>query len=34
LIEQGGFSIARLEIGYMQGPKPMPFLYLGSGRPN
>jgi ubiquinone/menaquinone biosynthesis C-methylase UbiE len=34
LIEQGGFSIARLEIGYMQGPKPMAFLYLGSGKPN
>lgn len=34
LIEQNGFNIAQLEMGYMQGPKPMAFLYQGSARPN
>ncbi len=34
LIEQNGFNIAQLETGYMQGPKPMAFLYQGSARPN
>jgi ubiquinone/menaquinone biosynthesis C-methylase UbiE len=33
LIEQGGFTIARLETGYMPGPKPMAFLYQGSAGP-
>jgi ubiquinone/menaquinone biosynthesis C-methylase UbiE len=33
LIEQAGFSITRLETGYMPGPKPMAFLYQGSARP-
>jgi ubiquinone/menaquinone biosynthesis C-methylase UbiE len=33
LIEQAGFRIMRLETGYMQGPKPMAFLYQGSARP-
>jgi ubiquinone/menaquinone biosynthesis C-methylase UbiE len=34
LIEQAGFRIARLETGYMPGPKPMAFLYQGSAEPN
>jgi ubiquinone/menaquinone biosynthesis C-methylase UbiE len=34
LIEQAGFRIARLETGYMPGPKPMAFLYEGSAGPN
>lgn len=34
LIEQNGFNITQLETGYMQGPKPMAFLYQGSARPN
>lgn len=33
LIEGNGFAIARLETGYMRGPKPMTFMYEGSARP-
>jgi ubiquinone/menaquinone biosynthesis C-methylase UbiE len=29
LIEGAGFGIARLETGYMQGPRPMSFIYEG-----
>jgi ubiquinone/menaquinone biosynthesis C-methylase UbiE len=32
LIEDAGFRIERLETGYMQGPKPMTFMYEGSAR--
>jgi len=32
LIEGAGFTIDRLETGYMKGPKPMTFLYEGSAR--
>ncbi|KGD85818.1 class I SAM-dependent methyltransferase [Rhizobium sp. YS-1r] len=34
MIEDGGFRIDRVETGYMQGPKPMTFMYEGSARPN
>lgn len=34
LIEQNGFRLTQLETGYMQGPKPMAFLYQGSAKPN
>ena len=34
LIEHNGFRVTRLETGYMQGPKPMAFLYQGSAKPN
>jgi len=33
-IEQTGFGITQLETGYMQGPKPMAFLYEGCAKPN
>jgi hypothetical protein len=33
LIESSGFGIARLETGYMRGPKPMTFLYEGRANP-
>jgi ubiquinone/menaquinone biosynthesis C-methylase UbiE len=33
LIERAGFRVERLEKGYMQGPKPMTFMYEGSARP-
>jgi ubiquinone/menaquinone biosynthesis C-methylase UbiE len=33
LIEQNGFKLTHLEAGYMQGPKPMAFLYQGSASP-
>jgi len=33
LIENAGFRIERLDKGYMQGPKPMTFMYEGSARP-
>lgn len=33
LIERSGFGIARLETGYMRGPKPMTFLYEGRANP-
>jgi ubiquinone/menaquinone biosynthesis C-methylase UbiE len=34
LIETAGFIIERIETGYVQGPKPMTFLYEGRARPN
>jgi SAM-dependent methyltransferase len=34
MIEGAGFSIDRIETGYMPGPKPMTFMYEGSARPN
>lgn len=34
MIEDGGFRIDRVETGYMQGPKPMTFMYEGSARSN
>lgn len=34
LIEENGFNITQLETGYMQGPKPMAFLFQGSAKPN
>jgi ubiquinone/menaquinone biosynthesis C-methylase UbiE len=33
LVEQAGFGIAHLETGYMQGPKPLTFMYEGCARP-
>src|SRR5262249_26883534 len=33
LIERAGFRVEWLEKGYMQGPKPMTFMYEGSARP-
>jgi len=33
MIEDAGFRIDRIETGYMQGPKPMTFMYEGSARP-
>src|SRR6202022_3752595 len=33
MIEAAGFRIDRIETGYMPGPKPMNFMYEGSGRP-
>ena len=33
LIEAAGFRISRLDKGYMQGPKPMTFMYEGAARP-
>lgn len=33
IIEDAGFRIDRIETGYMQGPKPMTFMYEGSARP-
>jgi ubiquinone/menaquinone biosynthesis C-methylase UbiE len=32
LIETAGFRISRLETGYMEGPKPMTFMYEGAAR--
>jgi len=32
LIEHSGFQIERLETGYMEGPKPMTFMYEGRAR--
>src|SRR5262245_66239206 len=32
LIENAGFRIERLDKGYMQGPKPMTFMYEGTAR--
>lgn len=34
LFERGGFEIERVETGYMQGPRPMTFIYEGSARPS
>jgi ubiquinone/menaquinone biosynthesis C-methylase UbiE len=33
LIETAGFSIGEIRTGYMQGPKPMTYLYEGRARP-
>ncbi|MEY9629017.1 class I SAM-dependent methyltransferase [Sinorhizobium fredii] len=33
MIEDAGFRIDRIETGYMQGPKPMTFMYEGSAGP-
>ena len=33
LIEAAGFRISRLDNGYMQGPKPMTFMYEGAAQP-
>jgi len=33
LIKNAGFAITQLETGYMQGPKPMTFLYEGRAKP-
>jgi hypothetical protein len=30
MIEAGGFSVDRLEMGYMPGPKPLALIYEGS----
>lgn len=32
LVESAGFSILQLETGYMEGPKPMTFMYEGRAR--
>jgi ubiquinone/menaquinone biosynthesis C-methylase UbiE len=32
LIQNAGFRIERLDMGYMSGPKPMTFMYEGSAR--
>jgi len=34
LMAPAGFSIERLETGYMRGPRPMAFMYQGSAQPN
>ena len=34
LIKSAGFSILQLETGYMNGPKPMSFMYEGCARPD
>ena len=33
LIEDSGFRIEQIETGYMQGPRPMTFMYEGRARP-
>jgi len=33
LIESGGFDVARIEMGYAKGPRPMAFMYEGCARP-
>jgi ubiquinone/menaquinone biosynthesis C-methylase UbiE len=33
LVQDAGFQIVQLEKGYMQGPKPMTFMYEGCARP-
>jgi hypothetical protein len=33
LIRDAGFRVERLETGYMDGPRPMTFMYEGSARP-
>ena len=33
LLEEAGFTIERIDTGYMQGPKPMTFMYEGVARP-
>lgn len=34
IVESAGFTVTRLETGYMKGPKPMTFLYEGRAKPN
>jgi ubiquinone/menaquinone biosynthesis C-methylase UbiE len=34
LVEQAGFDIIQLETRYMEGPKPMAFLYEGRAKPH
>ena len=34
IVETAGFTVTRLETGYMKGPKPMTFLYVGRAKPN
>ena len=34
IVESAGFTITRLETGYMKGPKAMAFLYEGRAKPN
>lgn len=34
LVESAGFRMTRLETGYMQGPKPMTFMYEGIASPS
>ena len=33
LLEDAGFTVEQLDTGYMQGPKPMTFMYEGVARP-
>ena len=33
LVENAGFEIERMDTGYMDGPRPMTFMYEGSARP-
>ena len=33
LVEEAGFDMERLETGYMEGPRPMTFMYEGTARP-
>ena len=33
LVEDAGFEIERMETGYMDGPRPMTFMYEGTARP-
>jgi ubiquinone/menaquinone biosynthesis C-methylase UbiE len=33
LLEDAGFAIERLNVGYLPGPRPMTFMYEGSARP-
>ena len=33
LIDGNGFAVVQIETGYMQGPRPMAFLYEGCARP-
>jgi ubiquinone/menaquinone biosynthesis C-methylase UbiE len=33
MIEEAGFSLDRIETGYIPGPRPMAFMYEGSARP-
>ena len=34
IVESAGFTVTRLQTGYMKGPKPMSFLYEGRATPN
>jgi ubiquinone/menaquinone biosynthesis C-methylase UbiE len=33
LIENAGFAIAQIDMGYMKGPRPMTFMYEGRATP-